>query len=269
MKTNRIPGFFCFLLVMLLISMKMADAAELRTFSAKKFLSDLNDASAETPLSDEKFRTLREKAVEALAVPIYIHDDVLLRLVDLGRRLDYRDAGETAKRMGKTASATMDYARTFAMIDELIPLLEGREWLISRLLGSKAHGLFVMGRLEESYAVREQQFRISKKMEVEIGLQTLEDQVDFADVAAKTQEADVADKLYSYATAFPFYSLTDYPEKSIQARELVIRAASGLIGVRRNNAKKLRQIFLAPAITAAVKGELDNAYKEAGLPVEE
>lgn len=243
----------------------VSPAAEEAPFSLKAFVKEIDDAHEAKPATEEKYELFRGIAKEQLARFIHIPDRTILRLVNMGRRLDNYDTHERAKKAGKPIfdKTDIDYPRVFATIDELIPLLEDREWLVARLLADKARELFHMGRLEEAYAVRERQFELSKKITLEVGLATLEDQIDFADMASLTERKEKADKLYAFAT---IYNYAVVPEPYFQqAVELVIRAARGVINERRGDAERLRHTYLDLGIQRTLKDELNAAYREVGL----
>lgn len=234
-------------------------------YSAAHFAKAVENAYRGESAGESDYIALKKQAMEHLRASYHLSDRTVLTLVEFAKKLDYAEADQRSLRLERPFDQVQDFTRTLVIVDELIPLLVDRDWLVSRLLGRKAYCLESLDRHEEAYAVRERQFMMGKKIELEIDLEVLGDQLNFADTASRIDKGDRADRLYAFATTYPFENLFMFPKEFAQARDLVVRAARGLVNVRRGNAKKLEKIYLAPAIESEIRDELREARREAGV----
>jgi len=147
-------------------------------------------------------------------------------------------------------------------VDQVLPLLAGRESLRAEVLSRKASLAVGAGDFAQASAAYESAWKIIEPLKLHSDLQRQRILVGLGQSLLSQKKNKEADAIFLRAMAYPWYTVQN-PEDMQQLRDQYLQAARGLISSRRGNATALREIVLVPATEKELRPLLDRAIQEA------
>ena len=156
-----------------------------------------------------------------------------------------------------------DRAAAEHYIDQLLPLLTGRDSLRAALLSRKASLALETGDFAKASAAFEAAWKAIEPVKLKTDLQRQKILVGLGQSLLSQKKNKEAEGYFLQAMSYPWFTVTQDPQTMQQLRDQYIQAARGLISSRRGDAAALREIFFVPAVEKDLKPLLDRAIQEA------
>jgi hypothetical protein len=156
-------------------------------------------------------------------------------------------------------------AETERFIDEVLPLVTGRESLRASLLARKGSLAVGAGEFAKASEAFESAWKVIEPVRLQTDVQRQTILVSLGQSLLSQKKNEDAGRYFLLAMSYPWYTITGRPEEFQQLRDQYLLAARGLIESRRHNLKALQEITFVPATETELAPFLKKAIQEAGV----